>query len=74
MKKQMTTQQTLAAETLSTAWNTASNKWKDATQAERKAMDKAIDDALTAYRKAHNLSNAMGSLDIINHHTANHCA
>ena len=50
----------------------AFNALNTATAATRAKADKDLDRALATYRKAHDLSPAMGFLDCINHYNRTH--
>lgn len=63
-----TTTQTKAA----TGFLRAYNAFTTATTETRAKVEKDLDRALAAYRKAHDLSSANGFLDCINHYNATH--
>lgn len=62
-----TAQQTAAAEKFLIAFNAL----KAANKETRAEADRNLDKALTAYRKAFNLSSAFGFLDCVNHYNQN---
>ena len=57
--------------TAATNFFNAIEAFKQSTPATRTAADKKLDKAIAAYRKAYNLSDAMGLVDLINHFNAN---